>query len=473
MAVNVFIVTVTIWIPNLAGRSGAKHRAITDAIGEAIADGSLAAQAKLPPQRYLADTLNISLGTVTRGYKDAERQGLVTGEVGRGTYVRRKGGVQAAASLWGPARDNAGPINFVMNLPPAGIAAPALAESFAKLSTSKELGYLLDYQSSGRIETHVSAAANWLGRLGLEATGDEVVLTNGAQHAILVALIATARPGDTILAETLTYPPLKQIAHHLDLRLHGLHMDGDGIVPDALEAACRKTPGKVLYCMPTLHSPTGATMPESRRCEIARIATHHGLTIIEDDVFGFLPVDRPPPLATFAPERSIFVTSVSKSLAPGLRIGIVRTPRANREAIRSAVQMSCWMPSPITAEIACRWIETGTADRINEWLRNEMHVRCQLARDFLGDSITGPASLHFHLWISLPASWHEESFRLAADQRNVKVATGDIFALRPASVPPAIRLALGYETSRERLAAGLSIIADLLDSDGAGGASIV
>jgi DNA-binding transcriptional MocR family regulator len=464
---------VTLWIPNLAGRSGAKHRAITDAIGEAIADGSLAPQAKLPPQRHLADALDLSLGTVTRAYKEAERQGFVTGEVGRGTYVRRKENLQAATSLWEPARANNGPINFVMNLPPAGIAAPALAETFAELSTSKELGYLLDHQSSGSIETHLSAAANWLGRLGLEATGDQIVLTNGAQHAILVALIATARPGDTILAETLTYPPLKQMAHHLDLRLHALDMDGDGIIPDALEAACRKTSAKVLYCMPTLHSPTGTTMPESRRCEIARITMNHGLTVIEDDVFGFLPENRPPPLASFAPKRTIFVTSVSKSLAPGLRIGIVRTPRMHREAIRRAVQMSCWMPSPITAEIACRWIESGIADRINEWLRNEMQARCQLARDFLGNIIACPASLHFHLWINLPASWREESFRLAADQRNVKVVTAEIFALRPASVPPAIRLALGYETSRERLAGGLRVIADLLDSGVAGGASIV
>ncbi|MBE9552921.1 MAG: PLP-dependent aminotransferase family protein [Proteobacteria bacterium] len=464
---------MTIWIPTLAARSGPKHRVITDAIGDAIADGSLAPEAKLPPQRELAYALGLSLGTVTRAYKDAERRGFVTGEVGRGTYVRRKGSARAATSLWGPVRDSDAPINFVMNLPPVGIAAPVLAESFARLGASRELGHLLDHQASGRIETHMRAAANWVARLGLEATGDEIVLTNGAQHGILAALMATANPGDIVLAETLTYPPLKQIAHHLHLRLHAVEMDGHGIVPEALDAACRGTVSKVLYCMPTLHSPTGISMPEERRRDIAQIARDRGLTIIEDDVFGFLPENRPSPLAVSAPERTIFVTSVSKCLAPGLRIGIVRTPEIHREAVRNAVRMSCWMPSPITAEIACQWIEDGTADRLNDWLRAEMHARCQLACDILGNAVACPPFLSFHLWIELAPPWREESFRIAAEQRNVKVASGEIFALRPKSAPQAVRLALGYEADRARMAEGLRIVADLLGGGGASGASIV
>ena len=96
----------------------------------------------------------------------------------------------------------------------------------------------------------------------------------------LVALIATARPGDTILIENLTYPPLKQMAHHLDFRLHALDMDGDGIIPGRPgNSVLEKRLAKVLYCMPTLHSPTGVPRcPTLRRREIARIARDHGLT---------------------------------------------------------------------------------------------------------------------------------------------------------------------------------------------------
>jgi DNA-binding transcriptional MocR family regulator len=464
---------MTIWIPNLAGRSGPKYRALTDAITDAITGGLLTAETKLPPQRDLAYALDISIGTVTRAYKDAERRGLVVGEVGRGTYVRPRGASGATETLWAPARERDGPISLVMNLPPAGIAAPALAETFRDLGRSSDLGALLDHQTSGRIEAHLHSAASWLGRVGLDATGEEIVLTNGAQHGILMALMAVAHPGDTVLAEKLTYPPLKQMAHHFGLKLHGLDMDDAGTIPDALEAACRKTKATVLYCMPTLHSPTGITMPEERRRKIAEISRKHGLTIIEDDVFGFLPEVRPAPLATFAPERTLFVTSVSKSLAPGLRIGIVRVPEDHREALRNAVQMSCWMPSPITAEITHRWIEDGTADRLNDWLRREMGVRCRLARDILGSAAGGLLGLSYHLWIDLPKSWTEEAFRRAAEQRNVKVASGEIFLLKPGAAPQSLRLALGYETSQERLHKGLAVVADLLESDGARRATIV
>ena len=456
---------MTVWLPNLAGHSGPKHRALTEAIREAIADGSLAAGAKLPPQRELAYALGLSLGTVGRAYKDAERQEMVSAEVGRGTYVGPHGTRRVAESLsalWGPARDSDGPVSLVMNLPPAGIAAPALAQAFRDLGAAGDLSPLLDHTESGRIEAHQRSAASWLGRLGLEAKGDEIVLTNGAQHGILMALMATTRPGDTVLAEKLSYPPLKQMAHHFGLGLVGLDLDADGIVPEALEAACRKSAAKVLYCMPTLQSPTGATMPERRRREIAELARSHDLTVIEDDVFGFLPTDRPPPLAAFAPERTLFVSSVSKSLAPGLRIGIVRAPEAHRETLRNAVQMSCWMPSPITAEIAHRWIDDGTAADLNDWQRREMRARCRLAQDILGSSAGHREGLRFHLWVDLADEWTEEAFRAAAEERGVKVALGEIFMLKAGPAPQSLRLALGYESTRERLAQGLTVVADLL-----------
>ena len=467
---------MTIWTPDLSRRSGPRYRALTDAIAEAIADGALPAQSKLPPQRELAYALGLAVGTVTRAYKDAERRDLVVGETGRGTFVRsgQEGRLnRAGADLWLPSRDSDGPVSMVMNLPPVGTAAAALKNTFRELGLESDPGALLDHQLNGRIRSHQQSAASWLARAGLEATADEIVLTNGAQHGLLMALMAAAQPGDTVLAESLTYPPLKQMAWHFGLDLQAVSMDAEGLMPDALEAACRKTNARVLYCMPTLQSPTGITMPESRRRQIAQIAKKHDLTIIEDDVFGFLPVDRPPPLTVFAPERSLFVTSVSKSLAPGLRIGIVRTPDRHREALRNAVQMSCWMPSPVTAEITHRWIREGTADRLTGQLRKEMKARCQLARKILGDVAGGMQDLTYHLWIKLPETWSEEGFRTAAEQRGVMVAAGEIFHLKPGAGIPSVRLALGYETSRDRLETGLRVVADILGKDSAGQTSII
>jgi DNA-binding transcriptional MocR family regulator len=462
------------WLPQIAGRPGPRYLAIADAIGEGVADGSLGGAAKLPPQRHLAYGLGVSLSTVTRAYAEAQRRGLVHGQVGRGTFVRAAGpGAVESLSMLFQSRAGGGLIDLTMNLPAVGDGPARLAETLAQLSGAADLGSLLDDRVQGGADGHTAAGAAWIGRLGLESSGDEVVLTIGAQHGVLVSLMATTRPGDLVLTESLTYPPLKQIARHLDLTLHPLEIDQHGLLPAALEAGCRKTSARVLYCMPTLHSPTTATLPDERRRRIAEIARRHDLTIIEDDVFGFLPEQRPLPLAAFAPERTLFVTSMSKGVAPWLRVGYVRVPDKIREAIATAVHMSCWMPPTLMAEIARRWIEDGTADRLASWQRGEAKARQGIARRVLGRFPYQADPCGLHLWLGLPEPWGAEAFRVEAERRGVKVLSGELFAVGKAPAPHALRLALGRETSRERLSAGLETVAELLGATVGPGLSVV
>jgi DNA-binding transcriptional MocR family regulator len=275
------------------------------------------------------------------------------------------------------------------------------------------------------------------------------------------------------MAEHLTYAPLKQMAHHLDLRLQPLAMDEQGLTPDDLDRACRTTSAKVLYCLPTLHTPTTATLPEGRRRAVAEVARAHDLTIIEDDVFGFLPRERPPPVARFAPERSLFVTSVSKSLAPGLRIGYLRAPETYRRAVDQAVALSCLMPAPLMAEIACRWIADGTADRLNARQRREAQARQEIAGRILARHAYRADPFGFSLWLPLPPPWRAETFRMEAERRGVKVLTGEIFAVGQTAAPHAVRLCLGYEPDRARVTAGLETVADLLEGQEGAGSSVV
>jgi len=450
---------MTIWNPDITGHHRSKSLAIAEAIARDIENGTLVDGDRLPPQRDLAYGLGVSLNTVTRGYAEAARRGLVGGETGRGTYIRV--GTPAPLSLV-PARtelDSTGPIDLTLNLPVPGNSADLLRDTLVDLAGSNILNDLLDYQPGGGLPAHKAAGAAWIGRSGLHVSDDNVFVTAGAQHAILVALMATTRPGDTVLVETMTYPSLKQIASHLGLKLIPVALDEAGLIPSDLDTACAGTGAKVLYCLPTIQTPTTVTMPEDRRREIADVARRHGLTIIEDDVFGMLPEERPLPLAAFAPERSLYITGVSKSLAPGLRIGYLSAPAAYKTAIASAITSTCWVLPPLMAEIATRWIADGTADRLNGLQRREIAARLDMAREYLGayELHSHPNSLH--VWLPLPPPLRAEEFRVNLAGHGVKVLTAEVFAVGQTSAPQAIRICLGYETSRERLLLGLQAIA--------------
>lgn len=456
---------MTMWQPNLEGKSGPMYKRIADAISDSIADGELAERERLPTQRDLAYQLNISLNTVSRAYAEAIRRGFLDGEVGRGTYVRTVGPLPAPPLLARLDRSEDGPIDLSLNLPFAGASAKALSQTLDELKGSANLGSYLDYQTEGDQKRHAESGAVWIRQTGLDASGDDVILTNGAQHGVLVALLAVTRPGDVLLTESMTYAPVMSMAQHLGLKLAPVAMDQNGLLPDALDAACRTTAAKTLYCLPTLHTPTTVTMTPDRREQIAEVAQKHNLAVIEDDVFGNLPPDRPPPLACYAPDHTIFITSVSKSLAPGLRVGYLHTPRKFRRSLRAAVSLSCWMPPPLMAEIASLWIEDGTAFRLNDFQRSEAQIRQRIAKRVLEahSSVANPYAMH--LWLLLPAHWRPGAYRVAAEKQGVKVLTSETFAVEQDDAQRAVRLCLSHEASRERVTDGLKILAGLLDQE--------
>ncbi len=460
--VNINIVTMTMWLPDMDDKTGPKYQSIALAIGEGIAGGSLKERDRLPPQRELAYQLGISLNTVSRAYSEATKRGFLHGEVGRGTYVRANGPIPASDTRNGMIRPTDGPVDFTLNLPAHGNGAFALAQALDTLKHSSALSSYLDYQTGNNLKRHTLAAASWISLLGFEASDDDIILTNGAQHAIMVALMATTRPGDVLLVEALTYAPVKSMVQHLGLKLFPVEMDEGGLSPQALDAACRSTAATALYCLPTLHTPTTITMSSERRREITGIARKHQLTIIEDDVFGFLQSDRPSPLAGLAPDSTILITSVSKCLAPGLRIGYLHAPKKFQRALRAAVNLSCWMPPPLMAEIASMWIDDGTADNLNEFQRIVARTRQKQALQILNgyNVLSDPEG--FHMWLMLPPHWRADTFRAAAEKSGVKVLTGGTFAVDQKTAPQAVRLCLSHEISDERVNSGLGILAGLL-----------
>ena len=448
---------MTIWSPELTSREGPVYRTIADALAEDLAGGRLIVGQRLPTHRELARRLGVTIGTVTRAYAEAARRGLVEATVGRGTFAK------AAGAPAGSGREaGAGIVDLRSNYPALAGSATALAEALSVLARDPGVADLLHYQDHAGLPRHRAAGARLIAGSGLAVSPEWVLVTAGGQHAILVALLTIAQPGDVVLTEELTYHGFKSLAQRLKLRLHGVALDHEGMVPEAFETACRTLAPRALYCTPTLQNPTGAIMSEGRRARIAAIAAARGVTIIEDDILGFLAPEQRP-LAAFAEGPTCYLSSVSKSLAPGLRLGFLVVPAGESARYAEAIRLTSWMAPPLSGEIVCRWVADGTAARLIAAQREENAARAGIAAARLGRLMPPAYPAALHLWLKLPAPWRADRFQQEALSAGVALTTAEAFAVG-AHAPEAIRLCLGAAPSRDLLDKALVTIARLAQS---------
>ncbi len=453
---------MAIWIPDLEGRRGPKYLQIVETMAEDIASGRLPVGARLPPHRELAYQLGISANTTSRAYAEAAKRALLRGEVGRGSFVRSPGATPLGDRQGSLRRENAGPIDLSQNLPLPGFAEPHIRRVLGEIANGEGLPALLDYQTDQDLERHNQAGMNWLHGCGVEAGPDQIITTMGGQHGLFCALTALMRPGDLLLTETLTYAPIHAMADRLGFQAATVAMDAEGVIPDAFNELCIHANPKAFYLTPTLQAPTTVTLCDARRRAIAAIAQRHDVVLLEDDVFGPLKVDRPAALAKSAPDHTVYVTSLSKAIAPGLRVGFLSAPARLAPALRHAVNLSVWMTPPITLEIAARLIDDRTAVKLTEHQRRAAQQRQAWAKSILGhvDYVADPHG--FHLWMPLPDGWKADAFRAQCAGQGVLVSEGRSFALQPGDAPEAIRLCLSHEADEARLQRGLQTMANLL-----------
>lgn len=450
---------MTDWIPNSLG-NGPRYLQIVAALEHDIASGVLAPGTRLLPHRDMAERLGLSVGTVAKAYDEAEKRGLISGEVGRGTFVQGEA-PQAQAPL---ADERKKRLNLALNAPPSTGEDTLIANALAAIANDAAIKGLLRYLPHQGSERHRSVFAGWLNRHAMPTSPDSVFITHGAQHAISIALGLLAGPGDSVLAENLTYSGMRALASHESYRLRGVLMDQHGLVPDQLDRAFRETGARVVYCMPTLQTPTGATMPETRRDEIVEIVRQHDAFLVEDDAYGFLCEPPIAPLSARLPERSFYVVSFAKCLAPGLRVGAMVAPPAFRDRCINGIRSTGWMATPVMVEVVARMIESGELDTQVLANRDTAQRRHAIATRVLGSRIaTSGGTPAFHVWLQMPAGRTTMSLIAQAAMAGITIATPDALqSFDPMS--NGVRLCLGAPDSDADVEFALQTVRNILDN---------
>jgi DNA-binding transcriptional MocR family regulator len=337
-----------------------------------------------------------------------------------------------------------------------------LSQTLAAISKdSRALKALVKGNAGGRWEDRCAAAAWMSPRFGYTLSPDQTIITNGTQGAILLLLEHFVGQGGLLLTENLTYTPLSTLARRAHIRIRGLALDREGIVPDAFIEACRSDAPRALYCNPSIHNPTTATMSEERRLAIADIARRYGVVVIEDDPLGLLHPEMPRPIAALAPDVCWFVMGVTKCLAHGFRIAAIVGPTSTAlnallEPVRS---LSHWFPAPLPAAVFTSWIGSGTADEIREAIRSELAIRSDIAVDCLkGLDVASPPGA-MHLWLALPDGVERLELVSRLANEGVSIRSSDVFAVDRMTPANAVRISLGSPQTLDVVREGVARIA--------------
>ena len=455
MPVNSFENYPMSWKPDRTKLKRPYYLTIANMLEQDIAYGNLPANTKLPPQRELADFLDLNLSTITRAYKICELKGLLYAVTGSGTFV-------SPGTL-----SNDTFIEKSDQFIEMGMIKPFYETNKLILDVSKsimakaEAVKLLEYSSPLGTDRQLHAAVQWLRKYNINASKNNTMIVAGAQNALSVILISLFKAGDKIAVDEFTYTNFKGLANLLHIQLITVEADHYGMKPEALVSICKNSDIRGIYLMPTCSNPTGVFMPQNRREELANIILQYDMLLIEDDIYSFLAPENAKPFFSMLPERTLHICSLSKSLCAGLRVAFMAFPEQYSEMLVSGMLNINLKTVSLNAEIIAELIESGIADRIIQEKINLAQRRNQIYKNFF--PIYDDNIARFFHWVKLPVGLTSEEAEILALQKGIHILGSHRFAMGSHCGSSYVRLSIASPDSETDLSYALKTLKEIFE----------
>ncbi|WP_210366801.1 PLP-dependent aminotransferase family protein [Bacillus sp. REN3] len=405
-----------------------KYQLIIDFIKEQIGNGTWPVGSRLPSQRELAKRFAVNRSTVITALEELAAEGLVQGKSGAGTIVLN--------NTWSLMRS--GPlINWNEQVRMGThLASLSIVQAINKAESDQRLIQLSKGELSQELfplremKTVIQQAGEelspfgyedpkgypalreevslYLRKKGIQAPPTSILIVSGALQALHLISIGLLKRGSTVFLENPSYLYTLSTFQSAGMKLKGIFTDDEGIQPKMIKEEA-VSGNSVLYCHPTFHNPTGALMGSERRKELLKLAERMRLPIIEDDVYGDLWLDAPspPPIKSFDREGNVlYLGSLSKSLAPGLRIGWLVGPEPVIDRLADLKMQTDYGSSSLSQRVASKWLVNGFyqehLNKIRGELRRRREVLLSALETHLGDVAEweSPAG-GFFIWVKI------------------------------------------------------------------------
>ena len=458
MPINSFENYPMSWKPILQESSQPLYLFLAGQLEKDIKAGLLLPGTKLPPQRELADFLDLNVSTITRAFKLCTQKGLLNGKIGSGTFVA----YNALECFKMLPKADANNLIEMGSMSPALTSRQELSHILQNMVKEDNFGQLMHYGLDHGPAWQKEAAGRFITKMGYKTCSEKVLPAAGGQNAIAAILAGLFNAGDSIGVDPLTYPGLKSAANMLGIKLIPIAQKNGEMSETGLLKACTNDHIKGIYIIPEFQNPTAHMMSAKCKKMLAKIASQRELIIIEDGIFCFYNTKPRQAIAEFAAENVVFIASFSKAIAPGLRLSYIISPERYYNALSDALYNINLTLSPLLLEIAGRTLVSGKAELLIKEQQGIAGKRNRLLNRILADyEVLGSDNSLFR-WLLLPKGWSGSKFESIAYARGVQVYGAERFAVGNTKPIAAVRIAVSTPTFLE-FKKGIEILAAILE----------